>query len=148
MADKADNSALQTLVSAVGTILSGKEEEDFREWMKKYQRRYEEMKDYDLRGAFKEGLKPNEQGHLPDTYKLPSHTSFSSESIYSDEQNPGGIWRRTGGENWEFSPSAANLKYNSPERIIGALAADKNSKVNARALVEALLTMGAAENGR
>lgn len=39
--------------------------------------------DYDMRGAFKAGVKPDNTKHWPDTYKKPNHPTFSNESIYS-----------------------------------------------------------------
>lgn len=40
--------------------------------------------DYDLRGAFKAGLKPDPAtGHWPDTFKKPNHSTFSNESNYA-----------------------------------------------------------------
>ena len=43
--------------------------------------------DYDLRGAFKAGLSPSQNGHWPDTYKKPNHPTFSNESIYATGAN-------------------------------------------------------------
>jgi hypothetical protein len=60
--------------------------------------------DYDLRGAFAEGLTDGKKavvtgqgvyfpGHLPDTYKKPDHETFSNESAYSQyEPNLAGSW--------------------------------------------------------
>jgi hypothetical protein len=49
--------------------------------------------DYDLRGAFKAGLTPAENGHWPDTYKKPNHPTFSNESIYAqDRPDLAGRW--------------------------------------------------------
>ena len=46
--------------------------------------------DYDLRGAFKAGLKPDTAtGHWPDTFKKPGHPTFSDESKYARFGNPG-----------------------------------------------------------
>lgn len=42
--------------------------------------------DYDLRGAFLEGFKPDPQtGHWPDKYKKPNHPTFSNESKFARE---------------------------------------------------------------
>lgn len=30
--------------------------------------------------------------HFPDVYKYPNHETFSNESIYATEDNPGGVW--------------------------------------------------------
>lgn len=64
------------------TQLSGVEEQTFQNWKAVHAPKDSGM-DYDLRGAFKAGLKPGPDGHWPDTYKKPNHPTFSDESIYS-----------------------------------------------------------------
>lgn len=40
--------------------------------------------DYDFRGAYHAGLKPDPTtAHWPDTFKKPNHPTFSDQSIYS-----------------------------------------------------------------
>jgi hypothetical protein len=49
---------------------------------------------YDFRAAFIKGLKASENGHWSDWGKKPSHSTFSTESIYANE--PGvrpGKWK-------------------------------------------------------
>lgn len=66
------------------TKLSEGEEKKFQYWKQKYAPR-DSGYDYDLRGAYKEGLKPDPlTGHWPDTYKKPNHETFSDESKYAD----------------------------------------------------------------
>jgi hypothetical protein len=75
------------------TTLSEAEETMFKKWKKKYAPN-DSGADYDLRGAFKSGLKPDpETGHWPDTFKKPNHPTFSVESIYAKDR-PGlaGRW--------------------------------------------------------
>ena len=52
--------------------------------------------DYDLRGAFKAGAQPAENGHWPDTFKKPNHPTFSNESQYATGENAAkaGHWER------------------------------------------------------
>lgn len=64
------------------TPLSKKEESDFRKWKERWAPN-DSGEDYDLRGAFKAGVKPGRDGHWPDTYKKPNHPTFSNESIYA-----------------------------------------------------------------
>ena len=46
--------------------------------------------DYDLRGAFAAGVKPDPvTGHWPDTFKKPNHPTFSDESQYAQYGKPG-----------------------------------------------------------
>lgn len=68
--------------SPYDTTLSKDEESKFQDWKQKYAPN-DSGYDYDLRGAFKAGLKPDpETGHWPDTFKKPNHPTFSNESIY------------------------------------------------------------------
>ena len=45
--------------------------------------------------------------HFPDTYKLPEHPTFSDESIYSNENTPGGRWHEnySNSGRWVYEPS-------------------------------------------
>lgn len=105
----ADNQA------ALATKLNPTEETEYQKWKTKNAPNDTES-DYDLKGAFKAGLNPAENGHFPDTYKLPSHPTFSDESKYSTKDTSGGHWEKTK-EGWNFTPSATNLKYHSREEI-------------------------------
>lgn len=71
------------------TKLSAKNEETFQAWKKKYAPK-DSGADYDLRGAFKAGVKPDPKtGHWPDTFKKPNHPTFSNESRYAKFGKPG-----------------------------------------------------------
>ena len=56
-----------------------------------------------------------EAGHLPDTYKLPNHITFSSDSKYSTTEQMGGTWEEIDNK-WHFTPSEFNLKQYTPEQ--------------------------------
>jgi len=87
--------------------------------------------DYDMPAARAAGLQPDARGHLPDTYKLPNHPTFSSQSRYSaDPGTPGwqggergGTWSRLpgqgaeGGEPWMFTPGPSNLQRFTPDEM-------------------------------
>lgn len=74
------------------TPLSPNEEQRFRSWKQKWAPR-DSGEDYDLRGAFKSGTRPDvESGHWPDKFKKPNHPTFSDESMYSTRARPGGKW--------------------------------------------------------
>lgn len=46
--------------------------------------------DYDLRGAFEAGVKPDPKtGQLPDTFKKPNHPTFTDQSKYAEYGKPG-----------------------------------------------------------
>jgi hypothetical protein len=74
------------------TALNGDEEQAFAAWKAKVAPK-DDGSDYDLRGAFKAGVVPNQQGHWPDTFKKPNHPTFSNESIYAkDAPEKAGQW--------------------------------------------------------
>lgn len=74
---------------------------------------FSENLDYDYYSYYKNNDYKNYQGgHFPDTYKRPTHETFSNESIYSTPENPGGSWngeiftphkKELGGELTEYS---------------------------------------------
>lgn len=58
--------------------------------------------------------KANSYGHYTDKGKLPWHPTFSGESIYSDEEMPGGEWegKKTsdGKTSWNYTPSQRQVQ--------------------------------------
>lgn len=58
--------------------------------------------------------------HLTDEFKLPNHFTFSTHSRYSNPQMQGGTWSGMGGNSnqWQFEPSAQNLKQHSLADLI------------------------------
>lgn len=71
------------------TVLSPKNEETFKAWKQKYAPK-DSGDDYDLRGAFKAGLKPDpKNGHWDDKFKKPNHPTFSTFSQYAAFGKPG-----------------------------------------------------------
>ena len=97
-----DNWLTQSTVDTFNTELSEEEERQFRLWLLNSRRKYgidltPDLEVYDLRGYWKSkdpGMDAFAQrkGHAPDTYKKPSHPTFSNESIYSSDKLPGGSW--------------------------------------------------------
>jgi hypothetical protein len=72
---------------------------------------------YDYRGFWKESEgKPWRFGHdhAPDTYKQPGHLTFSNESIYSNDENPGGSW--VPGTDIFQSPDGRTIDMNDPSQ--------------------------------
>lgn len=70
-----------------------------------------DLYDYDMQGFWLNGghATPIQEGmHFPDTYKKPSHETFSNESIYHDTLAPnggrwmGGTWGGPNGD--QFTP--------------------------------------------
>src|SRR6185436_2155034 len=74
------------------TQLEPMQEVQFQDWAKKNKVRLEPgwNEDYDMRGLWKSnpGEAPDERGQWPDTYKLPNHPTFSSQSIYALPDSP------------------------------------------------------------
>ena len=68
-----------------------------------------DTQDYDLRGAWAEqGGGDLGDAHLTDKFKLPNHPTFSSGSIYSTPEQPGGVWAQLPDGRWTFVPSQVN----------------------------------------
>lgn len=71
--------------SNFNTVLSPKDESDFKGWKAKNAPN-DSGEDYDLRGAFKEGLKRDTKSqHWDDKFKKPNHPTFSDQSQYAKE---------------------------------------------------------------
>ena len=79
--------------------------------------------DYDYAAynrAVSQGLvKPRkgEEDHYPDTYKLPTHVTFSDQSVHSNEKTPGGHWMEAEDDRYYFHPSEYNLKNTPPDAL-------------------------------
>lgn len=74
------------------TQLTPKEEVQFQDWKAKNAPK-DSGADYDLRGAFKGGASPADNGHWPDTWKKPNHPTFSDQSQYAkDRPDLAGSW--------------------------------------------------------
>ena len=68
-----------------------------------------DLYDYDMRGAFLEGLTPDGRLHWNDTYKKPNHPTFSNQSIYHGVDGYyGGEWSNNKG-NYTYSVSPTNM---------------------------------------
>ena len=85
-------------------------DEAYQLWLRKHGVR--EAPDYNTRAAFEAGLVPSENGHLPDTFKLPNHITFSTESKYARAKGapPAGRWEGSDEKGWAFYASPTNIK--------------------------------------
>ena len=82
---------------------------------------------YDVRGRWQqlEAMSPEERAkaeapgaHGPDTWKKPSHITFSNESKYHGaEGHEGGTWGKDAEGKDTFTPGAANLKFHGAEGL-------------------------------
>lgn len=77
----------------LNTSLTPAEEALFQLWKKKHAPD-DSGADYDLRGAYKAGVRPDgDNGHWPDTFKKPNHPTFSVESKFAkDFPDRAGRW--------------------------------------------------------
>jgi hypothetical protein len=121
------------------TELTPEEEMQFRMWVKaqsvlRGRDFLRDVGDYDLRGFWKEnvlgkgaalpsfvvgdsGIEMTDGGHLPDTFKKPSHPTFSIESQYSSPAAyAGGQWGEDEAGAY-FAPGRANLEARTPEEM-------------------------------
>lgn len=110
---RADGGSADDAVSQpFGTALSPSDETSYQQWRStaNAQSGHDiESPDYDMRGFWKSGAAQGSNGHFPDTYKLPSHPTFSDESIYSGKGgNQGGHWEQSG-SGWTFTPGPTNI---------------------------------------
>lgn len=88
------------------TPLTPGQESRFQQWKQQYAPK-DSGEDYDLRGAYLAGLKPDPQtGHWPDTFKKPNEPTFSVESKYAQfAPEKAGRWE--GPNHDQFVPPAA-----------------------------------------
>jgi hypothetical protein len=99
------------------TKLTPAEERQFQAWAVKAGRQ-NDLYDYDMRGAWKDGIGSNEDGHFPDTFKKPNHPTFSDQSIYNGvDGNVGGSWDKDEENRDTFQPSETNLRHLSPNEL-------------------------------
>ncbi len=85
------------------TQLTPEQEQQYQKWVQTLPINLRSDYDYDLRGAWLNGDLPDQNYHMPDTWKKPWHPTFSNESIYSTPGAEGGRW-----DGEEFHPSRLN----------------------------------------
>ena len=118
-----------------------KDEKDFRDWYARVSEYKglnpdpdDENQYYDYRTFWKENpdgmadkmLTDDADAHFTDRYKLPGHPTFSNESMYSNDDTPGGSWEKKGGK-WYFTPSDYTRRY--IDRTIEYLAGDDDNGI-------------------
>ncbi len=108
---------------AFTTKLNDTEEKQFQVWRNQWAPRDSGF-NYDLRGAFKEGLLPDEvTGHWSDRYKKPNHETYSVESVYAAEHGNPGTW--TGKDHDIYvpgtTPRATTVGLLDPVKVTDAL---------------------------
>ena len=100
------------------------DEEDFQKWYAKIAEHKglnpnpdDENQYYDYRTFWLENpekakamLEDDPGAHFTDRYKYPGHPTFSNESMYSDEEHPGGYWETVDGVGY-YVPSEYTKSY-------------------------------------
>lgn len=108
-----DNSDFTDLYN---TPLSNGQEASFQSWLRTTGKQ-NDLRDYDLRGAFASGVAKDPRGHLPDTWKKPNHPTFSTESKYNGVNGAqGGEWVKSG-DGWQFKASPFNVGMRGKEGL-------------------------------
>jgi hypothetical protein len=98
------------------TQLDPDREAAFQKWATE-NNRLRDMYDYDMRGAWSQGLTGDGRGHFPDTFKKPNHPTFSDQSQYHGRDGMlGGQWSQQDGRD-HFLPGPANLHWQSLEEL-------------------------------
>lgn len=89
-----------------------------------------DLYDYDMRGAFLEGLTPDGNLHWNDKFKKPNHITFSDSSIYHNVDGyKGGHWSKDKHGSYVFTPSD-NMVYSDEDRENYWLKSDEYSNGN------------------
>lgn len=100
------------------------DEEDFQKWYAKIseykglnpdpddENQYYDYRTYWLENpeAARKMLEDDPEAHFTDRYKYPGHPTFSNESMYSDEEYPGGHWETVDGVGY-YIPSEYTKSY-------------------------------------
>lgn len=89
-----------------------------------------DLYDYDMRGAFLDGLTPDGNLHWGDKFKKPNHITFSDGSIYHNVDGyKGGHWSKDEHGSFVFTPSD-NMVYSDDERKNYWMNGDEYNKGN------------------
>jgi GH24 family phage-related lysozyme (muramidase) len=121
-------------VTTFDTVLLPAEEQAFLLWKNEYAPN-DSGQDYDLRGAFKAGLKPDATGHWPDDWKKPSHPTFSTDSVYASvKPNMAGTWYDAPADN--KYPENAIIDENTGQYFIKPNSEKNNKQISPGAVRE------------
>ena len=107
-----------------GASWTKENEEDFQKWYARVaehkglnpdpddENQYYDYRTYWLENpeAARKMLEDDPEAHFTDRYKYPGHPTFSDESMYSDEEHPGGHWETVDGVGY-YVPSEYTKSY-------------------------------------
>jgi hypothetical protein len=123
--------------SKYNTKLTAAEEVAFNTWARSTGK-LRDLYDYDMRGAWKDGVSAAGNGHFPDTYKKPNHPTFSNQSKYHGVDGyKGGAWADDGSQ---YTASPTNLQFYPPQALTGYF---KQVEPKARLVMPSAGTAGA-----
>lgn len=120
-----DRERLRDLTSTHNTTLNETSEQQFRAWIAQENARQKrdlmrDLGDYDVRGFWAAGFRPDERNHGTDRYKKPSHPTFSQESVYArpteGKPSAAGRWEDREGKP-HFIAGPENRRYWSKEAL-------------------------------
>jgi hypothetical protein len=98
------------------TQLNPDAERGFQDWRQRTAP-WDTGQDYDLRGAYADGIDRDANGHLPDTYKKPNHETFSDESDYArGNEDIAGRWE---GDRYQSKGPPRWLRQSEESRKMG-----------------------------
>lgn len=105
------------LTTMYNTALTPEQEAQYQDWAKANGRQNDTY-DYDMRGAWLNGVEQSGNGHFPDTFKKPNHPTFSKESKYSGVDGfEGGQWVGDDKNGWQYKASPTNMHWRSPQEL-------------------------------
>lgn len=87
------------------------ERPSYEDWLRIHKIR--ETPDYDVRAAYDAGIEPDPKtGHLDDTFKLPSHITYSEDSRSAKAKGapPAGKWVGSDKDGWTFYANKTNIE--------------------------------------
>ena len=100
--------------SRYNTKLTPEQEQVFQLWAANMSNKLgrdvlNDLYDYDMRGAFLNGLTPSGNLHWSDKFKKPNHPTFSEGSIYNNVDGyRGGVWS-TNGDSTIYTATPSNM---------------------------------------
>lgn len=98
---------------------------DFDRWFNAIvQTRGPQGKGYDYKGWYdwatpeqRHAVVVDPKLHFTDKFKTPDHITFSTDSMYSTPETPGGRWVIEGDGKWHYYPSEFVVKKQTPQRL-------------------------------
>lgn len=114
------------LTNEQNTPLTPEEEARFQQWRAGLPEDLQNMRDYDLRGAWKADAQAAANGHLPDTWKKRNHMTISDESIHAGPNS--GHWSDKAPDGtYTYTAPADFTRYHTPDQELNYFQAVENN---------------------